>query len=144
MVELLLVLDLQLKKTSATLLKLNLFNQNLTNLIHYPFKSQPYKMFKHTHTILRQQLTNCLSVFDHFVMLTSKESITKSAQIELTVIYLTWYLWFSWILRIENLRFGLGILYLQFFQIQKISRTRKTIIASKQIQKNKIIDQWIV
>ena len=32
-----------------------------------PFKRQPHKMIKHTQTIRRQQPTNCLSVFDHFV-----------------------------------------------------------------------------
>ena len=33
---------------------------------------QPYKMDKHTETICRQQPTNCLSVFDHFVELALK------------------------------------------------------------------------
>ena len=37
-----------------------------------PFKSQPHKMFKHTQTICRQQPTNCLSVFAHFVGLALK------------------------------------------------------------------------
>ena len=32
-----------------------------------PFKHQPHKMVKHTKTIHRQQPTNILSVFDHFV-----------------------------------------------------------------------------
>ena len=31
------------------------------------FKRQPHKMVKHTQTTCRQQPTNCLSVFDHFV-----------------------------------------------------------------------------
>ena len=30
-------------------------------------KRQPLKMLKHTETIRRQQPTNCLSLFDHFV-----------------------------------------------------------------------------
>ena len=33
----------------------------------FPFKRQSQKMVKHTQTIRRQQPTNCLSVFDHFV-----------------------------------------------------------------------------
>ena len=36
------------------------------------FKLQPHKMVKHTQTIRRQQPTNCLSVFDHFVGLALK------------------------------------------------------------------------
>ena len=36
------------------------------------FKCQPHKMGKHTQTIRRQQLTNFLSVFDHFVGLAPK------------------------------------------------------------------------
>ena len=31
-----------------------------------PFKIQPRKAVKHTQTIRRQQLANCLSVFGHF------------------------------------------------------------------------------
>ena len=41
-------------------------------LIHEPFTRQPHKMVKHTQTIRRQQRTNCLSVFDHFVGLARK------------------------------------------------------------------------
>ena len=37
-----------------------------------PFKRQSQKMVKHTETIRRQQTTNCLSVFDHFVWLAFK------------------------------------------------------------------------
>ena len=37
-----------------------------------PSKRQPHKMFKHTQTILWQQPTNCLSVFNHYVELTLK------------------------------------------------------------------------
>ena len=37
-----------------------------------PFKRQSHKMVKHTQTIHRQQPTNCLSVFDHFVGLALK------------------------------------------------------------------------
>ena len=33
---------------------------------------QPHKMVKHTQTIRRQKLTNCLSVYDHFVRLALK------------------------------------------------------------------------
>ena len=33
---------------------------------------QPHKMIKHTQNIRRQQPTNCLNVFDHFVELTFK------------------------------------------------------------------------
>ena len=36
------------------------------------FKRQPHKIVKHTQTILRQQPTNFLSVFDHFVWLVLK------------------------------------------------------------------------
>ena len=36
------------------------------------FKRQPHKMVKHTQTIRRQQPTNCLSVFNHFVALVLK------------------------------------------------------------------------
>ena len=38
----------------------------------YPFKRQPHKMVKRNQTIRWQQLTNCLSVFDHFVGLVFK------------------------------------------------------------------------
>ena len=36
-------------------------------VVGYLFKHQSHKMVKHTQTICRQKLTNCLSVFDHFV-----------------------------------------------------------------------------
>ena len=39
---------------------------------YYPFKRQSHKIVKHTQTILRQQPTNCLSVFEHFVNLALK------------------------------------------------------------------------
>ena len=41
-------------------------------LLSYPFTRQPHKMVKQTQTIRRQQPTNCLSVFDHFVRLVLK------------------------------------------------------------------------
>ena len=45
-------------------------------MLHYlalkPFKHQSQKIVKHNQTIRRQQLTNCLSVFDHFVGLVLK------------------------------------------------------------------------
>ena len=37
-----------------------------------PFKRQSHNMAKHTQTIHRQQLTNYLRVFDHFVGLALK------------------------------------------------------------------------
>ena len=37
-----------------------------------PFERQPHEMVKHTQTIPRQQPTNCLNVFDHFVRLVLK------------------------------------------------------------------------
>ena len=37
-----------------------------------PFKCQLHKMVKNTETIRRQQSTNCLSAFGHFVELTLK------------------------------------------------------------------------
>ena len=37
-----------------------------------PFKRQPHTTVKHTQTIRRQQSTNCLNVFDHFVRLALK------------------------------------------------------------------------
>ena len=44
---------------------------NLANIFfsRYPylFKRRPLKIVKHTQTIRRQQPTNCLSVFDHFL-----------------------------------------------------------------------------
>ena len=40
--------------------------------LFYLFKHQPHKMVKHTQTIRWQQLTNCFSVFDHFVGLALK------------------------------------------------------------------------
>ena len=39
---------------------------------HESFKRQPHKMLKCTQTIRRLLLTNCLSVFDHFVRLAHK------------------------------------------------------------------------
>ena len=36
------------------------------------FKRQPHKMVKHNQAICREQPTNCLSVFDHFVRLVLK------------------------------------------------------------------------
>ena len=46
------------------------------SVIHFmiePFKRQPHKMVKHTQTICWQELTNCLSVFEHFEGLALKE-----------------------------------------------------------------------
>ena len=40
--------------------------------VYQPFKCQIDKMVKHTQTIRRQQPTNCLSMFDHFVGLAVK------------------------------------------------------------------------
>ena len=37
-----------------------------------PSKRQPHKMVKNTKTIRRQKPTNCLSVFDHFLVLALK------------------------------------------------------------------------
>ena len=37
-----------------------------------PLSTNPHKMVKHTQAIRRQQPTNCLSVFDHFVGLAVK------------------------------------------------------------------------
>ena len=45
--------------------------------IYLTFKHQPHKIVKHTHTIRRQEPTNCLSVFDHFVGL-ALEVLTKT------------------------------------------------------------------
>ena len=39
----------------------------IIHLCHELFKRKPYKIVKHTQTIRRQQLTNCLSVFGNFV-----------------------------------------------------------------------------
>ena len=42
--------------------------ESFTPLVPWKFfKRQPHKMVKHTQTIPRQQLRNCLRVFDHFV-----------------------------------------------------------------------------
>ena len=41
-----------------------MFKDNILTLTYY---CQPHKMVKHTQTIRRQNLTNCLSVCDHFV-----------------------------------------------------------------------------
>ena len=43
------------------------------------FKAPPHKMVKDTETIRRQQPTNCLSVFDHFLGLALK-GLTISAK----------------------------------------------------------------
>ena len=53
--------------------------QKLINLLKLsePFKRQPHKMVKHTQTIRRQKLTNCLSVFEHFVGLALKGLILE-------------------------------------------------------------------
>ena len=47
-------------------------------LLHYTFKRQPHKMVKLTQTIRRQQPTNCLSLFDHFVGLALKGLYSSS------------------------------------------------------------------
>ena len=39
---------------------------------YLPFKRQPHKMVKHTQIIRRLLPTNCLSAFDHFVVLALK------------------------------------------------------------------------
>ena len=44
----------------------------------YPLNCQPYKMVKHTQTIRLQQPTNCLSVFDHFMVRVSKTTVVIS------------------------------------------------------------------
>ena len=49
-----------------------------------PFKRQPHKMVKHTQTIRRLLLTNCLSVFDHFVGLALKGLIIVTARLTTT------------------------------------------------------------
>ena len=44
----------------------------VSNIYLLTFKRQPHKMVKHAKTSRRQQPTNCLSVFDHFVGLALK------------------------------------------------------------------------
>ena len=46
---------------------------------------QPNKMVKHTQTIGRQQPTNCLSVFDHFVRLMLKRLTLNFTMLGLNV-----------------------------------------------------------
>ena len=53
--------------------------QRLSYLVDYPrnsepeaYRHQPYKKLKHTQTIRRLLLTNCLSVFDYFIGLVLK------------------------------------------------------------------------
>ena len=46
--------------------------QQLLNVMRNPFSASPHKMIKHTQAIRRQQPTNCLRVFDHFVVLALK------------------------------------------------------------------------
>ena len=43
--------------------------RDLYNCSYFPelFKRQSHEMVKHTQTIRRQQRTNCVSVFDHFM-----------------------------------------------------------------------------
>ena len=60
-----------LKETSMWIvcnLRENIFQIFSSDLLQ-PFKRQPHKMVKQTQTILRQQPTNCLNVYDHFVRL---------------------------------------------------------------------------
>ena len=45
---------------------------NVSDISFKPFKHQPHKMVKHTQTIHRQKLTNCLSVFYRLVGLALK------------------------------------------------------------------------
>ena len=52
--------------------------------ISEPFKSNPYKMVKHTQTIRWQQPINWLSVFDHFMELALKTSLKYLIEISLT------------------------------------------------------------
>ena len=42
---------------------------------HEPLKHQPHKMVRHTQTIRRLLVANCLSFFDHLVGLTLKRLI---------------------------------------------------------------------
>ena len=44
-------------------------------------KHQPHKIVKHTKTICWLLLTNCLSVFDHFVGLALKGLLTKENRV---------------------------------------------------------------
>ena len=46
----------------------------------FKLKCQPHKMFKYTQTICRQQPTNCLSMFDHFVGLVLKGLLVSSGR----------------------------------------------------------------
>ena len=46
--------------------------KKLQNTTINPLKCQSHKMVKHTQAIRQQQLTNCLSVFDHFLKLVHK------------------------------------------------------------------------
>ena len=55
--------------------ELHVFCKNVEGCEIYHFKRQFHKMIKHTQTIcgrIRKLLTNCLSVFDHFVALALK------------------------------------------------------------------------
>ena len=53
-------------------LSFNNVNKPWVKVIHFNSKQQPHRMVKQTQTICRQQPTNCLSVFDHFVGLALK------------------------------------------------------------------------
>ena len=55
-------------------------NKNKKMKQNQPFMRQPHKMVKHAQKIGRQQPTNCLSVFDHFVGLVLK-GLNKNMQI---------------------------------------------------------------
>ena len=58
-----------------TFLKINILHTWFVPLL---FKCQPHEMVKHTQTIRRLKPTNCLSVFNHFVVLALKELKLKS------------------------------------------------------------------
>ena len=45
----------------------NFTSITISVIIFYPLKRQPHKIVKHAQKIRRQQPTNCLSVFYHFV-----------------------------------------------------------------------------
>ena len=71
---------LLLYRKKKKIIIINLFQFGLINstkqksiMINEPFKRQHHKKVKHTQIIPRKQLTNCLSVFDHFVGLALKE-----------------------------------------------------------------------
>ena len=102
----------------------NFTSITISVIIFYPIKRQPHKMVKHAQKIRRQQPTNCLSVFYHFLGLVLKVIWNRVRNKKAWQgIKRMWVMTF-----VESMLIGsyllLGILLLFYFTIMFVSKTK--------------------